>query len=486
MTPPVRSSLRTMAVVLAGAAGLLSARPAQAQALTAPMVGTSLSGPVTADPAAVHWNPALLTHLEKPTVLASGGLILGDVRYRRERRAIYQREDSFAFKEPLSPAQIDPGKSGTAAEARATPFAPSGSLFGAMPLGKGWSAGLGVYAPYAAILAFEPGGAQRWALERATIATLYVTPSVAYRVSERLSVGLGASYILGVAELEKVQDFAALDDVGGALGRPPINQSNDFGASAPPSVRELGVMARPIKLKQAIAHGFTFNAGLAARLTPATLLGLSYQHSAPLNFNGTFSIDMNNDFFTRDLASQGLAYKPRVEGDATLSFTLPRTLLAGLRHELSPRVAVGLTGTYAWWSQVESFDVVVRSPDLAQPRLGLPDTSTIQLPRRWKNTVGVDLFGQVQVIPSTRVWLLGGYRSSASPDATIDAASPDGDRIVAAIGTGTAVTERTTLLLDFKMQTILPRTVVGSDLDLGNGEYRLSIYALMGHLLYRL
>jgi hypothetical protein len=55
--------------------------------------------------------------------------------------------------------------------------------------------------------------------------------------------------------------------------------------------------------------GSPYNAGLAARLTPSTLLGLSSRHSAPPNFSGTFSIDMNNDFFTRDLA-RGAALLP--------------------------------------------------------------------------------------------------------------------------------------------------------------------------------
>jgi len=473
---------------LSCAAALLALSPsaALAQALTAPLVGTSASGPVTIDPASVHWNPALLAYHEGTTVLASGGLVVGDIRYKRERLASYQREDSFAFKLPISPAQIDPAKTGTAPEARATPVAPTGSLFAALPLGKKFAAGIGVYAPYAAILKFAPGGPQRWALEEATIATLFITPAIAYRPTDQLSLGAGVSYVLGVAELSKIQDFATVDDVGKALGRPPINQSNDFGQSAPPSVRELAVMARPVKIKQAIAHGFTFNVGAALQPSKNLLFGLTYQHTTPLNFNGKFSLDMNNDFFTRDLASQGLAYKPRIEGDATLSFPLPRTLLGGARIGLSDRTSVAIAGTYAWWSQVESFDVLIRSPDLALPKLGLPDTSKISLPRRWQNTVGLDLSVSFQATPALRLWALGGYRSSATPDATIDVASPDGDRIIAALGGAFQLTPRLSLLGDFKLQTILPRTVVGSEYDLGNGEYKLSIYTFAGHLLFKI
>jgi long-chain fatty acid transport protein len=64
-------------------------------------------------------------------------------------------------------------------------------------------------------------------------------------------------------------------------------------------------------------------------------------------------------------------------------------------------------------------------------------------------------------------------------------ASPDGDRIVGAIGAGYELSERWSILGDFKMQRILPRTVTASINDLGNGTYNLALYSLMGHLLAR-
>jgi long-chain fatty acid transport protein len=76
----------------------------------------------------------------------------------------------------------------------------------------------------------------------------------------------------------------------------------------------------------------------------------------------------------------------------------------------------------------------------------------------------------------------GGYRSSAVPDATIDAASPDGDRIVAGVGGSYRFNQRYMLLADAAVQKILTRTVVGSDYDLGNGEYSLTIAAIGAHL----
>jgi long-chain fatty acid transport protein len=465
---------------------LATAGTASAQGLSAPLVGTSISGPATLDPAAVHWNPGMIGFFEKPAVLATGSLILGDVRYRRERRGTYQREDSLDFKMPISPASVDARKGGSAPEVRATPFAPSASVFGVLPLGQRVVAGFGMYAPYAAILDLDEDGAQRWQLTKATIATVYFTPSIAYRPTDDISIGAGVSYVLGYAELSKVQDFAALDDVGRGLARDPIRQPNDFGKNAPTGVRELSVMARRIDLTRAIAHAFTFNVGVAFRPAKDVRVGLAYQHSVAMSFNGKFRLDMNDPFFTQDLKSQGLAYAPVVEGDATLSFTLPRALLAGVQGDVGGGLTLGAQAAYTFWSQVDAFHVVAKSPGLAQPKLGLPDTTVVDLPRHWKNTIAVDGTARYKLGESASVFVLGGFHSSAVPDKTIDVASPDGDRIVAALGGSYSVSEKTMLLGDAKVQTILPRTVVGSDQDLGNGVYHLSIYTLSIHALFTL
>lgn len=471
--------LVTVALTLASGA-------ASAQALTSPNVGTGLSGAATADPAAVWWNPAMLGFLDRPTLLLGGSLIAGHAEYTRERRATYQRADGLGFALPVSAQSIDTSRTAVAPTATANPIAAAPTAFLAVPIAVGASrlvASLGLYSPYAALLQFDPDGAQRWQLQSATIVTAYVTPTLTWRISDAVSVGAGVSYVFGFAELAKVQDFAALGDVGAALARPPISQRNDFGPAAPPGVRELDVLARPIRLRQMTAHGFTFNAGLALRPVRGLTIGLSYQHSTELTFAGRFELDLNDPFFTRDLASQGLQFAPRVEGEATLSFPLPRAVRAAVSYDVSPRVGFGVTAEYVTWSQVEQFDARVRSPQLAQPTLGLADAQQLSLPRRWRDTIAVE--GTLRVAPWQRVmlWVTGGYHSSASPDETLDVASPDGDRVVAAAGVRVRVGDAWTLFGDLEVQTIVPRTVVGSDHDLGNGEYRLTLVNLGAHVM---
>lgn len=478
----LRTILRT---TVACAAVALTADSARAQALAVPSVGTGLSGPVTLDAAAVYWNPGLTAYATEPTLLVGGHLLVGDIGYRRTRRATYQRPDSLDFALPIAPEAVDPEKTGPADPVAANPVGVLPSAFFITPIGKtGLVFGTGVYAPYAAILKFDENGAQRWALTQATIATVNVQPSIAYKFHEALAVGAGVSYVLGFAELARVQDFAALADVGGALGRPPINQRNDFGPNAPPGVRELDVMARPIRIHDAWGHAATFNVGLASQPTPRLKLGLTYFHTTSMTFNGRFSLDMNDDFFTRDLASQGLQYKPVVNGDASLSIPLPRSVVGGASYDFTDVIGANLVVGYTGWSVVDAFDVRVKSPDLAQPRIGLPDTSRILLPRRWKDTVAVEGTLRYRAADRLRTWLTLGYRSAASPDATIDVASPDGDRLVANLGANYALTPKLGLIVEGKLHSILPREVVGSENDLGNGRYRLNLFALGLHAAY--
>lgn len=454
---------------------------AAAEGLRAPGVGTTRSGVAACEPSAVYWNPAMLSCIKRSTLLYGGALIIGDIEYTRQRRALYQREDSFDFAQPIDPDALDPSKTGASPTVQANPIAPAPTLFWAKPLSQTLTLGLGVYVPFAALVNFGEDGEQRWALQEATILTTHISPAIAWRPARWLGLGVSASYVLGYAQLSKIQDFAAVGDVGAALERDPINQANDFGEQAPPSVRELEVLARPFEIQRAIAQSLTFNAGVSVHPTEGSTIGLSYHHQVPLTFKGRFRLDMDDDFFTQDLANKGLRYKPIIEGDAQLAMTLPSSLWLGGSAQLGSRLTVSAGVGRSFWSALESFDVRLQSADLAQPELGLPDTVGVRLPRRWVDTWSANAMGSLSLGDGAMAWLGAGFESAASPDATVDAASPDGDRLIVQGGWGYQWSASTKLLLDARWQRIFTREVQGSELDLGNGRYDLSLYVLGVH-----
>lgn len=480
-----RPSLLTISLLAVGGA-LASARPAAASGLDAPIVGTGFSGPVTRDAAAIYFNPAQLGSFDKKELLLGGGLIIGDIRYQRNYLGTYQTPDTFQFKTPLDPGYVDTTKMGMQEQVKANPIAPVGNIFFAIPaIKRRLTLGAGLYVPYAAALNFPKNGPQAWQVQQAFIVSANVTAAAGVRINDYFSIGAGVSYVLGFAELSKLQDFSGVREFGEGLANPPINQQNDFGPDAPTEVRELDVLSRPISLKRAISHGVSFNVGVAVNPTKKLNLGLNYQHSTQMNFKGRFAIDMNDSFFTHDLASQGVQFKPLVTGDAVLRFKLPKRLTLGVGYDINEFLRVDGFFSYIFYSDIDAFAVTTSSPDLAQPALGIGDTLTVNLPRAWKNTVWVE--ANLRYWATKRLLLSGtlGYQSPASPTKTIDTASPDGHRLIGGLSAALQVTERLALIGDARFQGILPRTATDSDYDLGNGTYKLFIAALAGHLRVR-
>ncbi|MCA9545192.1 MAG: outer membrane protein transport protein [Myxococcales bacterium] len=461
---------------------LALAGPAWASGLDGPLVGTPVSGPLTTDAAATWHNPAVLARLQRPSALFGGALVLAHIGYTRDRRGSYQRPDEFHIQAPVDPAALDPSLSGEADPVAATGVAPLADGFFAMPLPGGGGVGLGVHTPYAAPVAYDdPQGAQRFALQEAFILMPHVTLGVGWRVHERVQVGFGGSLIVGVANFKTVQDFAALDEFGRALAGPPASQPNSFGADAPTEVRQLDVLARPVSITDATATNLTFHGGVAVQATDDLNVALTYHHGAELVFDGDFALDMSDDFFTQDLSPVGLAYPALITGDARLALVLPKRIEAAARWDATPAWAVEGRVEYVTWSDLKALTVALKSPQLAQPTFGLPDVSRADLPRRWQDAIHLSALAHGQIAPG-RLTVGLGYQSPASPDATVDAASPDGHRMSLQGALDMPLSDAWSVVAHGTLQFILPRTVTDSDYDLGNGTYQMVVAGAGAHL----
>jgi len=455
---------------------------ARASGLDAPMVTNGQSHPTARDAAAVYWNPANLGFLKKGEIIAGVGLIVGDIRYERERLGNYQTPDTLEFAAPVG--SLDSTKTGPAEGVKANPVAPSGNLFFAYPVVKDrFTLGLGVYVPSAAALNFPKNGAQAWQVQQAFIATSHVHLGAGVRINDYIGIGAGVAYVLGFAELSRLQDFGSVKEFSDGLNT--LGQKNSFGPDAPTEVRELDVLSRPFSLKKAFSHFATFNVGITINPTKRMNIALTYFHSTAMHYRGRFAIDMNDPFFTQDLAAQGLKFKPLVAGAAELQFTMPKRITLGLGYDIGERWRVDGFVQYIRYSELDAFRVTTTSPDLAQPKLGIGTTLAVPLPRNWKDTVWVEASGRFRATERLLVSATLGYQSPASPDKTIDTASPDGHRLIGALGGVFDVNERISLLGDARFQGIVPRTVRGSDYDLGNGTYKLFIATIAGHLRAR-
>jgi long-chain fatty acid transport protein len=458
------------------------ASTAAASGFDAPNVGSQQSGPVTRDAAAVYYNPAQLGYLAQPQLDAGVGVIFGSIAYQRERRGAYQFEDNLDFAEPIDPRDLDPAKTGTAGKVRATPVGPTVDAFFAIPaIRERLAFGLGVYIPYAAILDLPESGPQRFQIQGVDLISANVTLSAGVKLHEVISIGAGVSYVLSFMQLSRVQDFAALDIFGEGLARDPINQENDFGTDAPSTVRELDVLARHVDVERAISHGVTFNAGVALRPTKKLDLALVYQHGSKVRADGRFTLHMDDEFFTQDLAAQGVVFVPIVRGTTHIEFSLPKRLTLGAGYVIHPKFSLDGLVSYVFWQDFDAIRIRLTSPDLAQEALGIGESADQTIVRDWQGSVHAEVWGRIRPIERLLVSVLLGYQSSASPDSTVDMQSPDGNRMLFGGGVGWRFNDTFSLYGDFEGQAILPRRVVASDFDLGNGTYNLFIGQVSVH-----
>ncbi len=464
---------------------LLLAATAAASGLDAPAVGSPFSGPATVDAAALYWNPAQLGHVQAPTLQLGVGLVAGQLAYERERRGQYQYEDNFDIAEPIAPTDLDGSKTGRAEEVTAGVLSPTGDLFVAIPLTRGAGLGIGAYAPYAAPVEWPEDGPQRWALQEVFLAMSHVSAGFGIEVVPEFSLGASFSYVHGTASLKRVQDFAAVDDFGEALGKPPIDQRNDFGIDAPSTVRELDVLGRPFSFTDGTAHSFTFNIGIASRPVDDLVVGLTYDHGYDLEFEGDFALDMSDDFFTRDLAALGMQFEPLVEGKGTLKLSMPQRVMLGASYDFDAALRGLLRIEWVRWSALKDLRIHLESPELAQPEVGLPPTSDAVIDRSWEDAVHLELGGRYAALATLGISAALGYQSPASPDSTVDVASPDGHRLIGTMGLDWAFTRNALLRFDARLGGILPREVTTSQNDLGNGTYNLFLALVAAHVEVR-
>lgn len=460
---------------------------AYASGLNAPQVGNAFSSPVHSDAAAVFWNPAMLATLTEIQGMMGASLVYLHLGYTRDRRATYQHEDGFRIAEPLAQSDIDFSKSGLDSAVSVDGVLGTFGGFLALPIGDRVVLGGGVYVPYGAIVDFgnDANGPQKWALQRAQILSVYVTPSAGFKITDWFRVGFGTSLVIGNLALSRINDLAGTDLIGDALADDPIGQPNDFGTNAPPSVRELDVLSRPVEISNAWALGYSFNVGMAFRPTNWMDIGITYTHGTKMRFKGEFRLDMNHPFFTTDLVSQGLEYPPLVKGDAYVEFPFPTNVRFAVGLKPAEKWFLQLEADWFRYSEVKAFAVTLESKDLAQPALGIAPIAKIDLRLDWQDTVQIEALVSHDLSEELTLGFKFGYHSPFSPDSTVDVSSPDGNRLIAGVMTRWDVDQNWSIVGQLDAQALLPRKVTASDHDLANGKYNLFLLNAGGSVTYR-
>lgn len=260
-----------------------------------------------------------------------------------------------------------------------------------------WWVGVGMSVPFGLKTEYDQGWVGRFQGQRSEIKTVDINPSVAFKVSDAVSLGFGVSYQMGKVKIDR-----------SAILIPPVESF------------------AKIRVED---EQWGWNIGAMFNLGPNTRIGLSYRSTIDYSLTGSVT-------FTGVPLVGTAAQNVRVDAE------VPDTFSWGIAHQLNPKWELLGDITYTRWSRIKALPLVTTS---ASPLIGagvtldtfnfqFRDTYRIGIGANWKwrddftAKVGVaydrspvtDPFRTVTLPDNDRTWIAIGGKYRMSKQATLD------------------------------------------------------------------
>lgn len=253
-----------------------------------------------------------------------------------------------------------------------------------------WHVGLGLGAPFGLTTDYDKGWKGRYHSEKFAIESINVNPSVAYKVNEQLSIGVGANW---------------------------FRIDADYRLATPRVIPTMGVFDMDTRVKMN-GDAWGWNAGILYQATPSTRLGLSYRSQIKVTADGSTKLK-NRDIPVMPAGADIARF------DAKSTIKLPDTAVFSIVHDLNPKWT--LLGDVSWtgWSSIPKLTIENRGPGAQNSELDL------RFKDAWRIAVGANYHHNEQ-------WTFkGGVAWDQSPvrqDNFRPTSLPDNDRYWLSIG----------------------------------------------------
>lgn len=322
---------------------------------------------------------------------------------------------SLKFRNVGSLAATGQGLGGSGGDAGGT--VPVPNLYVVKPLDNGLSIGLGVTAPWGLVTEYDDGWAGRFHAIKSGIETLNINPSLAWKATNRVSVGLGLNVQHIKAEFTNQVNYA-----GALLNAAVLNGvvpgSPAFNAIATAA----GGLESSARVKGS-DNAYGWNAGLLFDLDDRSRIGIGYRSSMKYRISGTASFA--NPAVSAPLAALAAGvnaaalYDTRITSDVEI----PAVLNLSYFTRLNDRWDLLADAQWTQWSTVKNLTFV------------RADGSVLQnTPENFKNTWKLAVGANYRYNPQ---WTLrGGIAFDKSPvqRAFLTPRLPDGDRTWLTVG----------------------------------------------------
>ena len=367
---------------------------------SASQMGNAYAGgsAVANDASTIFFNPAGMTRLHTQAV-AGVHLVMTSAKF-----------DGTA----TDPAGF-PVSGGNGGDAGANGVVPN--LYFSTPLGDGLFAGIGINVPFGLSTEYNDGWKGRYQAIESEVRTVNINPSMAYKVNNQFSLGVGISLQFIDAKLTQNLDQGSLcvptQAALQARGVPGADPALCAGL-VPQGSDGFGKV-------EGDNWAGGYNLGVLYEPTSSTRVGLSYRSKVKqqLTGEGRFKniLPQFSDFgiFTRT--------------DITAGVDLPQSASLSVYHDLSNRWSVMADATWTGW---DNFDELRIEYDSFQPDTVIDENWDDV----WRYSVGVDF-------RYNSAWTFragAAFDEEAIPNANRTARIPGEDRIWASVGFGYQMT----------------------------------------------
>jgi len=224
--------------------------------------------------------------------------------------------------------------------------------------------GVGINAPFAYKTDYVKGWVGRYQALKTELKTININPSIAFKASDKISLGLGFSALRTEVELTNAVDFGTICATSlGGCGVGATYQKNDGFARV-----------------SGDDWGFGWNAGAIFQITNATRLALAYRSAVHQKLEGHAYFDgIPAAFALSPALTAGFA-----DGSVSAKLTTPDSASASIFHQINHQWDVMADLTWTHWSVFHDQIIIRTSGALAGRTLS-------NIPQNWDNTIRASL-----------------------------------------------------------------------------------------------
>lgn len=286
--------------------------------------------------------------------------------------------------------------------------------------------GIAAYTPFGSTVTYEEEWTGRFALTKLQLLSIFIQPTVSYRISDKIGVGAGFVYSYGKVNLQK--------DI------PVTDQNGDYAHA------ELN----------GTGQGFGFNAGIHFDIMKEFKIGLSYRSQVNMELTkGTASFDVP--------ASLEENFP---DGSFTGSLPLPQVATLGIASDLG-KWQVAFDANFVGW---QAYDTLAFDYELNTE--SLEDTKSARL---YKNIMAFRLGTQYSINDQFHVRAGLGYGISPVQNGYVTPETPDANRINYTVGIGYNWNKKLFIDASF-LYTQAERTDTNFETNL-SGTYKTRVFA---------